>query len=395
MSGFGDELARLMAARGLGVRELARRVPCNPGHLSSVKNGRARPSAELARALDAALDAGGQLAAVLEPRPPVPVAPLASAAPDADLLGRITRAVDDPPRADLPVVEWLERTLDEHRRVEDYVGAGPLLGLIRAQLSVVADFTRATRGPLADRLTALAAEYAQFLAWMSIAVRDHAAGLAWYDRAHDWAQEAGDVNMAATTLSMKAHLAWSTGDPRRCIQMAQAARWYGQRVTPGVAGMAAQMEARGHALAGEASPARSLLDEAQTLIGRAADKPEDEPPWMYFYGENWFRLQRGMAELHLGNWRTAADLLAAGLEELPESYRRDRAWYGACLASAHAGAGDAEEAGAVALRFAASIADVNSYARGELLGAAGKLQRIGAPQAAIIREALGEAGPAS
>jgi hypothetical protein len=72
-----------------------------------------------------------------------------------------------------------------------------------------------------------------------------------------------------------------------------------KRVTPGVQGMAAQMEARGHALAGDASPARSLLDEAQALIDRAASRPEDEPPWMYFYGENWFRLQRGMAELHL------------------------------------------------------------------------------------------------
>jgi hypothetical protein len=30
MSAFGKELARLMEARGLGVREVARRVPCNP-----------------------------------------------------------------------------------------------------------------------------------------------------------------------------------------------------------------------------------------------------------------------------------------------------------------------------------------------------------------------------
>jgi transcriptional regulator with XRE-family HTH domain len=59
MSGFGDELARLIAARGVGVRELARRVPCNPGHLSNVKNGNAKPSRELARALDTALGAGG------------------------------------------------------------------------------------------------------------------------------------------------------------------------------------------------------------------------------------------------------------------------------------------------------------------------------------------------
>ena len=44
MSGFGTELARLMAARGLGVRELARMAPCNPGHISNLRSGKARPS---------------------------------------------------------------------------------------------------------------------------------------------------------------------------------------------------------------------------------------------------------------------------------------------------------------------------------------------------------------
>jgi hypothetical protein len=41
MSEFGNELARLMTARGVGVWELARQVPCNPGHISNLKNGRA------------------------------------------------------------------------------------------------------------------------------------------------------------------------------------------------------------------------------------------------------------------------------------------------------------------------------------------------------------------
>jgi len=100
-----------------------------------------------------------------------------------------------------------------------------------------------------------------------------------------------------------------------------------------------------------------------------------------------------MAELHLRNYGAAADLLTAGLETLPESYRRDRAWYGACLVSAHTGAGDAEQAEAVALRFAADIAEVNSYARGELLDAAGKLHSVGAPQAEVIRSALGDEKP--
>jgi hypothetical protein len=390
MSDFGAELGRLHRERGLSLHELARQSHYDVGYLSKVIRGHKHGSRELALHMDKLLGADGALVAAWErsASPQVPVMPLASAAPDPDLYDRITRAVDDPPRVDTAVVEWLERTLAEHRRVNDTVGATPLLGLIRSQLHVVAGFTRSASGPLATRLVDLAAQYAQFVAWMCIEIKDHGAGLAWYDRARDWAEEAGDANMAATTLSMKAHLAWSVHDARRCVQMAQAARWYDQQVTPGVQGMAAQMQARGHALAGEAGAARRLLDEAQELIGHAAGHSEDEPQWMYFYGEDWFTLQRGMAELHLGNWHDAAGLLEAGLAKIPEWYRRDRAWYGACLASAHAGAGDAEQAGAVAVTFAGDIKAVNSYARGELLDAAGVLDRMGARQAGVIREAL-------
>ncbi len=387
--GFAEALRALMAERGISGRELARRVPCDKGHVSRLKNGHTRPSPATAAKLDEILGAGGELSglAARQAAAPVPALNLPEIAPDPDLYDRITRAVGAPSRVDVPVIEWLERTLAEHRRVEDTIGARPLLKLVRGQLSAAAEFTRAAPGPLRTRLVDLTSQYAQFLAWMCIETRNHGAALAWYDRAHDWAVEAGDVNMAATTLSMKAHLAWSLGDAQRCVRMADAARWHRQ-VTPGVQGMAAQMAARGHALAGEADAAHA----AQALIERAASHPEDEPPWMYFYGETWFRLQRGMAELHLGNWRAAAGLLGSGLAELPESYRRDRAWYGVCLARAHAEMGDAEQAEAVAVRFARDIAAVNSYARGELLGTTRTLARKGARQAETIREALGEDG---
>ncbi len=65
MSEFGTELARLMATRGIGMRELARRAHYNAGHISNLRNGRARPSPELATDLDAALGADGSLAALV------------------------------------------------------------------------------------------------------------------------------------------------------------------------------------------------------------------------------------------------------------------------------------------------------------------------------------------
>lgn len=61
MSEFGIELTRLMAEREVGVRQLARAVYCNPGHISNLRSGKARPSPELAAGLDRHLGAGGTL----------------------------------------------------------------------------------------------------------------------------------------------------------------------------------------------------------------------------------------------------------------------------------------------------------------------------------------------
>ncbi|MFI0775099.1 hypothetical protein [Streptomyces sp. NPDC021212] len=159
------------------------------------------------------------------------------------------------------------------------------------------------------------------------------------------------------------------------------------------ADMAAQMEARGYALSGEADAAHRLLDEAQHLIARAAEQPEDEPPWRYFYGENWYTLQRGMAEMHLRRWDTAVDLLRTGVDALPTQYRRDRSWFSACLAHALAAAGHADAAVHTALGRTADASTVGRpHAWNELRTTAALLLRRGAPQARGLVDALGDCG---
>jgi len=62
MTDFSTELRRVMATRRLGVREVARLVPCNPGYISSLRSGAKRPSPSMAQVLDKVLEAGGSLA---------------------------------------------------------------------------------------------------------------------------------------------------------------------------------------------------------------------------------------------------------------------------------------------------------------------------------------------
>ncbi|WP_328876375.1 helix-turn-helix domain-containing protein [Streptomyces sp. NBC_00287] len=379
---------------GLSQTRLGERVGLVQSDVSDIERGRRRvTSADVQQRILSGLEIPARLRSEAErPAPaPVPALALAGPGPDEDLLARVTSVVSTGHRVDAATLDWLDRLLAEHRRAEDEIGSRPLVDVMRQQLRTVVDLYAGARGPLVDRVVRLASEHAQFLAWMAQDQGQPAAALAWYDRSHEWALEAGDANMAATTLSMKAHMAWSGGRGTRCVRLAEAARWSAPGTSLGVQGMAAQMAARGHALNGDADDAERLLDDAQDLICRASEHPEDEPPWMYFYGETWFTLQRGMAALHLRNWRTAVDHLTVGLDALPDEYRRDKTWYRACLAHALAGAGEPAQALTVA---AASVSDAAAIGRphswNELHTTAAVLLRRGASEGDQLVAALRE-----
>ncbi|MET9863004.1 helix-turn-helix transcriptional regulator [Streptomyces smyrnaeus] len=345
---------------GISQTKLGERVGLAQPDVSEIERGRRRvTSAEVRQRVVAGLGvpAYAQESGAAET---LPVAGLGmpGVMPDEDLLARITGVVDTAHRVDAVTLDWLDRLLAEHRRAEDFIGSRPLVSVMREQLRTVVSLHAGARGELADRVVRLAAEHAQFLAWMAQDQDDTAAALAWFDRSHEWALEAGDADMAATTLNMKAHMAWSKGRALRCVRLAEASRWSAPGSSLSVQGMAAQMAGRGLALMGEAGEAHRLLDEAQELVGRAAERPGEGPAWMYFYDETWFTLQRGMACLHLREWRAAMGNLSQGLRSLPDLYRRDKTWYRACLAHAYAEAGEAEQALSTALAAVPDAAEV-------------------------------------
>lgn len=373
---------------GLSQTKLGERVGLVQPDVSEIERGRRRvTSAEVRQRIVAGLGIPGALASsgVM----PVAGLSLPETAPDADLLARVTGVVDASHRVDSATLDWLDQLLAGHRRAEDAIGSRPLVGLMHQQLRTVVELYTGARGPLAGRVVRLAAEHAQFLAWMAQDQDDAATALAWYDRSHEWALEAGDADMAATTLNMKAHMAWSRGRADRCVRLAEAARRSAPGTSLGVQGMAAQMAARGYALGGDAGNALRLLDEAQDLVSRAAEHPEDEPVWMYFYDETWFTLQRGMAAMHLRAWTAAVDHLATGLDALPDAYRRDKTWYRACLAHALAEADEPGRAVATALAGVADASDIGRpHSWNELHATAAVLLRRGAKEGRHLVSAL-------
>src|SRR5712664_535746 len=63
MSNFSDVLDGMIRDSGTEAQELARQVPCNPGHISNMRQGKKLASLQLAERLDEILGAGGNLVA--------------------------------------------------------------------------------------------------------------------------------------------------------------------------------------------------------------------------------------------------------------------------------------------------------------------------------------------
>jgi plasmid maintenance system antidote protein VapI len=54
---FAVALTDLMTEHGIGVRALARRIPCDPGLISKLASGKQAPSRQMASRLDDTLQA--------------------------------------------------------------------------------------------------------------------------------------------------------------------------------------------------------------------------------------------------------------------------------------------------------------------------------------------------
>ena len=292
MSDFAAELARLMAAHGLGVRELARMAPCNPGHISNLRSGKARPSPELAEALDQRLEAGGTLRALAPARPPSRHQ-LAPARDDHAIADEIA-ALDLVRQAEASqvgsgTVERLELAVDDLAMAYPGTPSAVLLDRVCGYLGYV------TR--LLDAKTTLA-EHRRLLVvggWLSLLAattlidlhRDHASA-AHLRTTAQLARETEHTEIAAWCLETQAWQVLTAGDYRQAADISQAA----QRIAPKSGSafiQATAQEGRAWARLGDARQTRATLSRVEELVSPlpVPDRPEHhyryDPPKAQFY----------------------------------------------------------------------------------------------------------------
>ncbi|TNY38251.1 helix-turn-helix domain-containing protein [Thermomonospora catenispora] len=314
---FGEKLRALMADREIGVRELARLVPYDPGNLSKVVNDRKNPSAKLAERLDEILNANGELIAL---RPVPPPRQLMNGNLTPDDAERIGSALARPSRLDRGVVNSLATVLAGQRRLEDAIGPGGLLVPVAGQLSAITSMLKEASGPHHRPLGRLVAEWTTYTGWLYAALRQDEKALTLFGRAEDLADEFEDGTIAALATSFRGYVARQQRRPCAVVRASMAAL-----ATPGGHPIQQTFDllqaAQGYAALGETEQARKLLDQA---ADRAADRIEPPPP-VYWYSEPFFQLNIGIVHKEIGEYGDAAELLRAGLDGMPAD-QRDSEW---------------------------------------------------------------------
>ena len=278
-----------MQARGLGVRELARMVPCNPGHISNLRSGKARPSPGLAADLDKVLGAGGALGALAPAPGRARVSGPDFLAADDEIaaleLARRAGASD----VGNSVIERLELAVDD--LAVAYPGTAPedLLSRVRAHLRYVGCLLDA-RATLAQRRRLLVTG-----AWLSLLAatclidlhKDHAAA-AHLRTAAQLAGETGHAEIAAWCLETQAWQVLTAGDYRRAADVARAARQVAPREGSAFIQATAQ-EGRAWARLGAGAETRAALARVEKLVSPlpAPSTPEHhyryDPPKAQMY----------------------------------------------------------------------------------------------------------------
>jgi transcriptional regulator with XRE-family HTH domain len=361
MGDFGSELARLMEARGTGVRELARLVPCNPGHISNLRSGRDRPSPELATRLDDILGASGTLQAAVaalsnrpgqlsrepagqpdtpDPRGLVPAQPCREP-------GQVARLTIASPAHFQEILTHLREQWHALVKTDNLLGPRFALADVLNQISVVEALRSVIRDEQRIEVARIGARYAESAAWLYEDTGNMTQARFWTSQAMEWAYEGDDERMLAWTIFRRAQQAAAIPDAAQTIGLAQAARRNEEKLaTPTRAAIRVQ-EAYGHALDGNDQAAQRLLDEAHTWAAgdTAGDAREGHGSYCT---PSYIEIQRGHCWLAAGQPKKAIPLYEDSLRALPAVYQRNRAAALARLAVAYAADSQPEQAASTA-----------------------------------------------
>ena len=377
---FAERLRALMAERGIGVRELGRRVYRDKSYISRLASGRQWPSPEAARDIDAILGAEGELVALASGGAHgllhLPVLPVTLGLPDAMLASPDSGEGDDDvhrrefgaaaaglvagmliPGAPPPLrvaagdVRRLRRAAGELWARDWTVGGSALLrGALRQYSAARAMLDHSSyTGTVGRDLQAVTAELAAGAGFTAFDAGAQQLARSLLSESALLAGSLGDARLSAhiyTMLAMQstalAALTGRTGPAREALRfLDQAADLARHEPSPRLHATVWMRRATASALLGDEREARRGIATARRELDRG-DHPADDPADAFLSAAE-VTAHEAAAQLSQGRPQAASGLYRDVLRDgtLPP---RNRALYQARLASSLLAAGDKREA---------------------------------------------------
>ncbi len=386
MANFGHELRRLLAGRGISLREAARRVPCDSGHLSKLASGKKRPSPEIAQRLDDVLSAAGDLARLV---PPSTSPPLASAAAGQlvpwafdfgqDMTSAATRrqftaaflaalgiAMSARRLAAISHVgsehvDLVESVLGELERTDAREGGDVVCDGAAALLDTVYDwiYARSYSTATGSALAEAAGQLGAWVGWTAYDADRFAMSRHYYQETLLLARMHDDRPLEARVLSYMVLQAQRRGRPREAVGLAETAlRISSGWATPRLTALLQLRAARGHAGMRDGAGFRRELARAKNEFGMGARA--DDPPWIRSLTAAEVAGIEGMSYAALGAPDRAAEQFRVALGMADSAFARNACYYQVRLAEALHEAGDVTAACEAAAEAVPSVAAIKS-----------------------------------
>jgi hypothetical protein len=305
-------------------------------------------------------------------------------------LSQLTAALDHARRyRDGSVVALFRAQIERCKADDGRYGAGRALPLVLGVLGAISEHVREVKPGVRGQLLSLASEGAEFAGWLCRDLNDPAHATFWYDRAMEWAQEAGDTGMQGYVLLRKSQMAYDARDAHRVMTFAEAAYQGPWQLPPSVRVEVMQQRALGLAVTG--SSAREIeehMTAARDHLATAAAIAEPDSGGGVITMDT-LLLRQAACYTEMGKPVTAAQLFGSVLSNGCLS-RRDVGFFGARRAVALALSGDPEEAAEVGLAAAVVAGETGSSRTWRLLSDLVRTLRpwITRPGPAELRQAI-------
>jgi tetratricopeptide (TPR) repeat protein len=397
LSDCGRELHRLLAERGLSLREAARQAGCSPGYLSNVAHGRKALTPRVAAHLDRVLETSGIFAAFALVKPPVAGFP---GPVPGTLAGSEAEGGTDGPRrgwapgrdgpatspeipSALPVgisrgnaiavMAALGEILPGYVQADRLVGSAALLLPLRSHIVTVERACEVARGQDRTGVLQFASRFMEFCGWAHQDAGDLDCAMQWASRALDYAVELGDQRTIAYTLMRKASIATEAGLPGHGAGLSSAALVRSDALTPRL--KAVILRQRAHASAALQEPVEASRDAEAAVTEAVAGVSQEEEDRAPYCTPGYAAMEAGAVHLRLGDPATALTVLEPSCSQWSDPTQvRDHALSLARLAEAYAALGERDQARTAAEEALTAAAGLASRrVTGELAGLANKL----------------------